>query len=251
MAYPTFDTSFLRKQTPTYTKNTYDPYKPKTVQSGFDPNAPTKYSGAEQSAIERLTNIVKYGGYSPEQKQTMFKGQMAPIREEANVARERAQADAYSRGLGQSGVLSRGYGAIDKSVLAQGALLRGQIEERGAAMVPQAIQSVQAGQAQYQEMKQQADQFNANLRQEKENLSVKLGMHAGDLQVMVDKINATIQMDAANREVELTKIMNQFNLGVAEMQQAREIADADRQSDLWGNILGGVASIAGAAFGAI
>ena len=229
-------------------------YNPQAVQSSFDPNQETKYSGAETGAIGQLSNIIKYGGYSPEQKQTMFSGMMAPVTQQAEQARIGAEADAYSRGLGQSGVLSRSYGDIDKQVMASGAQAMGNIEAQGAGMVLPAIQATQQGQQQLLQMMQQQSQFNAQLAQEKEQLSAQLNMHAGDLQVAITQINAAADMSDADRAMELQRIMNQFNLDATQMQIVQEQARKDRWASFFANLLGGGAAaagtIAGAAIGA-
>lgn len=221
-------------------------YNPNLVQSNYDPNQQTKYSDAESGAIAQLSNIIKYGGYSPEQSQSMFQGIMAPVTEQAEESRRSAEADAYSRGLGQSSVLSRSYGDIDKSVLSQAQQAMGQITEQGAAQVLPAVQAVQSGQQNLMQMQQSQSQFNAQLAQEKENLAAQLNMHSGDLSVAIAQINSTAEMSDADRQVELQKIMNQFNLDATQMQLLQDQAKKDRWASFFANLLGSGASVLGA-----
>lgn len=225
----------------------WKPYDPKLVQSNYDPNAPTRYSGAEGGAIAALSNILQYGGYSPEQKQTMLAGSMAPVYEQANEAARRAQADAYARGLGQSGVLSRSYGDINKGVENTIGMLAGQIEQAGQAQVLPAISAVQTGQKNLADMMQQQSQFNANLSLEREKLAAQMSISTGDLNVAISKINSTAEMSDADRAMELQKIMNQFNLDSAQMEMLQNEAKKDRWASFFSNLIGSGAGIAGAA----
>jgi hypothetical protein len=225
----------------------WKPYDPKLVQSSYDPNAPNRYSGAEGGAIAALNSILQYGGYSPEQKQTMLAGSMAPVYEQANEAARRAQADAYARGLGQSGVLSRSYGDINKGVETSIAQLAGQIEQAGQAQVLPAIGAVQTGQKNLADMLQSQSQFNANLALEREKLATQMNLGAGELSAAIAKINSTAEMSDADRQVELQRIMNQFNLDATQMEILQNEAKKDRWSNFFSNLIGGGASIAGAA----
>jgi len=228
---------------------TWKPYNPQQVQSAWNPNQPTAYSGAEGGAIASLANIIKYGGYSPEQKQTMYGGMMAPVYQQGEEARRAAEADAYSRGLGQSSVLSRGYGDIDKQLMASGQQAMGQIEAQGAAQVMPAIQATQQGQQNLLQMQQAQSQFNAQLQQSHEQLAAQLNMHGGDLQMALNQINATLEMSDADRQVQLQQIMNQFNLDVTQMEMLQNEAKKDRWSSFFSNLLGGGAEILGGALG--
>jgi hypothetical protein len=227
----------------------WKPYDPQLVQSSYDPNADTKYSGAESGAINALNSIIQYGGYSPEQKQTMLAGQMAPVYEQANEAARRAQADAYSRGLGQSGVLSRSYGDINKGVENTIGQLAGQIEQAGQAQVLPAIGAVQTGQKNLAEMLQSQSQFNATLAQEREKLATQMSMSTGDLQAAIAKINSTAEMSDADRAVQLQQIMNQYNLDASKMEALQNEAKKDRWASFFSNLIGSGADIAGAALG--
>jgi len=238
---------------PTTQKQTlnWQQYNPQLVQSSWNPNQQTAYSGAEGGAIQQLSNILQYGGYSPEQKQTMYSGMMAPVYQQAEEARRQTEADAYSRGLGQSGVLSRGYGDIDKQLLSSGQQAMGQIEAQGAAQVMPAIQTVQQGQQNLLQMTQAQSQFNAQLAQEKEQLAAQLNMHTGDLQMALNQINATLEMSDADRQVQLQQIMNQFNLDAAQMEMLQNEAKKDRWSSFFANLLGGAARVGGAYVGTL
>lgn len=236
---------------PTTERKTLDwkPYDPKLIQSAWNPNQQTAYSGAEGNAISQLANIIQYGGYSPQQQQTMYQGMMAPVQQQAEEARRQTEADAYRRGLGQSSVLSRGYGEIDKQLMASGQQAMGQITAQGAGMVLPAIQTVQQGQQNLLQMAQAHQQFNAQLAQQREQLAVQLNMHGGDLQMALNQINAAMDMSDADRQVQLQQIMNQFNLDSAGMDILQNEAKKDRWSSFFSNLLGGGANVLGGYLG--
>ena len=225
-------------------------YDPKLIQSAWSPEQKTAYSDAEGSAISRLASLIQQGGYSPEQKQMMYGGRMAPVYQQAEESARQTEADAYSRGLGQSGVLSRGYGDIQKQVLASGQQTMGQIEQEGAGMVMPAIQATQQGQQHLMEMIQGQSQFNAQLAQEKEQLATQLNIQAGDLQMTLNQLNAAMDMSDADRQVELQRIMNQFNLDATQMKILQDQAKKDRWASFFANLIGGGAEAAGAYYGA-
>ena len=212
---------------PRYGMGDWQQYNPNTAQANYNPDA-----------MSRLSDIIRHGGYSPEQKQTMLGGAMAPVYEQAREAGQRAEGDAYSRGLGQSGVLSRSYGDIERGVSGSMATIAGQIEQQGAAQVMPAIQNMMQG-----------EQFNASLRQEKENLAAQLNMHSGDLQVALNKINSAMDMSDADRAVTLAQMQNQYNLDASQMEMLQNEAKKDRWSSFWANLMGSGAMVAGAAVG--
>jgi len=236
---------------PTTQKQTlnWNPYAPKQVQSVWNPNQPTAYSGAEGSAIASLADIIKYGGYSPEQKQTMYGGMMAPVYQQGEEARRGAEADAYSRGLGQSSVLSRSYGDIDKQLMASGQQAMGQIEAQGAAQVMPAIGAVQTGQANLLEMTRKNEELQATLRQDHERLAAELNIHEGDLQMALNQINAAMEMSDADRQIELQRIINQFNLDATQIRVLQDQAKKDRWASFFSNVFGGAAEVAGGYLG--
>jgi len=220
-------------------------YEPKLIQSTWTPSEQTPYSGAESGAIARLADIIKYGGYSPEQKQTMLAGAMQPVYQQAEEAGRQATGSAYARGLGQSGVLQRSLTDIQKGVGSSLAQLAGNIEQQSAAQVLPAIQTVQTGQQNLQQMAMAQAQYNAQLAQEREQLAANLNMKAGDLQTAIDQINATLDMSDADREVTLAQIRNQFNLDATKMEILQNEAKKDRTVSFFSNLLGGGFDILG------
>ena len=231
---PTFQdyTTAEKQNVQNYEKNwtTYDPEK----NGGFyDPTQSNKYTNAESSAINKLTAMAENGGYTDEQKNAMYNSAMTSVNNEADAMRESAKNDAYSRGLGQSSVLSRSYGDIDKSVLDQASTIKGNIESESAQMGMDAIEKIQAGEATAQQYAMEANQY-------KQNLMAELSMNENELQMTLNQINSAIDMDNANRELELTKIKNDFNLTTAQMEQAIALADAQNSANFWANVTGGV-----------
>jgi hypothetical protein len=237
--------------TPTTQKQTLDwtAYDPKLIQSVWDPTEQTPYSTAEQGAIAKLADIIKYGGYSPEQKQAMLTGAMQPVYQQAEEAGRQATGSAYARGLGQSGVLQRSLTDIQKGVGSSIASLAGQIEQQSAAQVMPAIQATQTGQQNLQQMLQSQSQYNANLAQQRESLAVQLNMKQGDLQAAINQINATLDMSDADRQVKLAEIQNTYRLDASKLAVLQSEAKKDRWANFFANLLGGGANIAGAALG--
>jgi len=81
-------------------------------------------------------------------------------------------------------------------------------------------------------------------------------MDAQQLQTVIDQINATLYMSEQDRQVELTRIQQQYNLGMAELEQAGAIAEMenearnrDRTANFWANLLGGLVGGGGTALG--
>lgn len=214
------------------TKNwgNYDPVK----NGGFyDPNAINKYSNAESSAIDRLTGMAQNGGYTQEQKKSMYDGAMINVNNEADRMKEFAKNDNYARGLGQSSVLSRNYGEIDKGVLDQSRQISGSIESESSQMGMDAIGKIQQGEEIAQKYAMEASQY-------KHSLMSQLQMNENEMQMALNKINSTIDMDNAGRELEYTKIRNQFNLDTTQMQSMIAQAERDRKASFWANLAGGV-----------
>lgn len=226
-----------------YTKN-WDSYNPDNYGGFYDPNKANKYSGAESTMIDRLTGMVKHGGYTPEQKKAMYQGSMQNVYREADQARERVQNDAYARGLGQSSVLSRGYGDIDQAVLAESARVSGELERDSAQMGMEAMTKIQQGEQIAQQYAMEANQF-------KQNLMAQLNMNEGQLNMALNQINSAIDMDTANREMQFTQIMNDFNLNRAELEIMQVQAEKDRKASFWSNLIGGTIGAGGNILGSM
>jgi hypothetical protein len=228
---------------PTGTKR-YTPTT-KTYDPTADMTGNTKYSGTEDSAVSRLNSIIANGGYSPEQLAKMTEGAMAPVYQQAAKAKEASQGDAYSRGLGQSSVLSRSYGDIDSAVLGNMAQLSGDFTKQGADMVPQAIQLAQSGAGQYLDYQKSLAQIKA-----------QLNMNDAQMEEAFARINSTADQSDADRQLSFDKMKNDFNLSDAQLQLLVQQAENDRkykssqaEQDFWSNLIGSIASLGGTALG--
>jgi hypothetical protein len=230
---------------------TYDPYKPQLIKTDWDSAAQTPYSGAESGAIAKLAEIIKYGGYSPETKQTMLTGAMQPVYQQAETASEAATRNAYARGLGQSGVMQRSLTDIQKGVGSSMAQLAGGIEQQSAAQVMPAIGAVQTGQQNLQTMILNNAKYNADLAQGREELATSLNMKQGDLQTAINQINATLDMSDADRQVKLAEIQNNYQLDATKLQVLQEEAKKDRIASFWSNLLGGAMTATGGVLGKV
>jgi hypothetical protein len=247
---PTFSLATNTPTTPRQTL-TWDPYKPQLIKTDWDFAAQTPYSGAESGALAKLNEIIKYGGYSPETKQTMLTGAMQPVYQQAETASEAATRNAYARGLGQSGVMQRSLTDIQKGVGSSMAQIAGGIEQQSAAQVMPAIGAVQSGQQNIQQMLLNNAKYNADLAQEREQLATTLNMKLGDLQVAISELNSTLDMSDADRQVKLTEIANNYNLDATKLEVLQEEAKKDRTAGLWASLLGGAMNVTGGVLGKV
>jgi len=217
----------------------------KRTTGTYDPNADmtgsTIYDNTQKSAVDKLNSIITNGGYSNADKQSMIAGAMAPVYQEANTQRDNAQNDAYSRGVGQSTVLSNNYGKIDQNVLNNLSTISGQVTKEGADMVPQAIQLAQSG------VGQQLD-----FQKSKADLMAQTNMNEAQIEQAYTAINSAADKNDADRELQYTNLKNQFNLSDAQLnlmiQQAKASqanTESEQQSNLISNALGSGASVLG------
>ena len=239
----------------TWNPNTYkSPLKvtdyQKNISSGWAPYQPTKattgwaigdakktpYEPLQGDVMSGLSSMIKSGGYTPESKQTMVQGAMAPVYEAAERMKKEAQADAYSRGLGQSGVLSRSYGDIDKSTLSQLAQVTGGIEqssqENAMQNITNAINLYQQGKASEQDvglaveqMKLQNAATNAQFEQEYNNLKSQINIDDRQMQLMLAELDQAAYMGDQDRALKESEIMNNFGISQAQLAQAQWIAE--------------------------
>lgn len=173
----------------------------------------------------------------------MLTGAMQPVYQQAEEAGRQATGSAYARGLGQSGVLQRSLTDIQKGVGSSIASLAGQIEQQGAAQMMPAIQAVQTGQQNLQQMMLNQANYNADLAQRHEQLAGELNMKQGDLETAMAQINATLDMSDADRKVKLAEIQNQYQLDATKIEVLQREAQKDRVASFFSNLLGGAADI--------
>ena len=190
--------------------------------------------------MSSLGSMIKSGGYTPESKQAMISGAMAPVTEAAERMKKEAQADAYSRGLGQSGVLSRGYGDIDKATLSNLAQITGGIEqssqENAMQNITNAINMFQQGKASEQDvglaveqMKLQNAATNAQFEQEYNNLKSQINIDDRQMQIMLAQLDQAAYMGDQDRALKESEIMNNFGISQAQLEQAQWIANTQAQ----------------------
>jgi hypothetical protein len=246
--------------TPTQYQNNYQQYDA-AGQNNFNVNNWTggnPYEGANQSTIGQLTNMAANGGFTDQQKQTMIQGAMAPVRAEADQQARQAQADAYSRGLGQSSVLDRNYRAIGENVANNLAQISGNVEQQSAQAGMQAMQMIQQGKAQEQQARNQLAQLQQQNEVAKMDTMAKLNMDQNQYALAINKLQQTENLSAAERELAISQMANQFNLDQAQMnllvQQAeneRLATEAANKAAFISNMFGGVMGAAGNIFGGI
>ena len=284
---------------PSNVSTAYDPYQSDAIKKlieqmqGYTPEQrknvlTTPYSQYQQNALSVLVSMMQ--GTTPEGKRSIIEGAMAPVREEAARQRETTTGGAYARGLGQSGVLQRGLGQIDQSLLARLAEVTGNveqsstqnalnavqafqegqlgqqrlgfdIEESSVKNVLNALQLFQSGQASQQQvqlalekMKEENAFKNAELAQAYEELKTQTNLDERRLQLMLAELYQSAYKDDYTRSLEEQRIMQEYNISKAQLEQAKWVADQNAKQanmDWWGNlisnIIGSEATIVGGA----
>jgi len=194
--------------------STWKPYEPTQAVSQYQP--------LQGDVMKRLSSMITGGGYSPEQKQAMYTGAMTPVQEEAERQREQAQADAYSRGLGQSGVLSRSFGDIGQSLMRRGAEVAGGIEGESARNAFQnALQAIGAYQT--------GTQADREYQLQYDTLKSQINLDDRQMQLMLGQLEQAAYKDDYQRELAEMEIRNNFGLNQAQLEQARWIAETSAQ----------------------
>lgn len=227
------------QKTPRY-ENTTPIFQP----TRFDP-ASSQYGGAQTAGIRAATGILESGGYTPEQTQRISTGFEQALGAEQDEAMRRTKENLAARGLLDSGA---GLKALNE-VTRTGQLARSQyysdLAREGAGQVLPALSAVQSGYG-----------LEANIDQAYQNLAASTSLGQADLQNALNQINATLDMSDADREVELTRIANQYNLDRAQLAQAYEFAlmersqaSRNRRASLFSNIIGGGLGAAGGIIG--
>ena len=249
----------------------WKPYQPTQASTGWSINkgdvTTTPYTPMQGDVMSKLSELMGGGAYSPEGKQKMIAGAMAPVREEAERMKQGATEGAYARGLGQSGVLQRSHGFIDQATLARMAEVTGGVEQAAAENASRnafaAIQAFQQGQASEQEvnlnierMRSENARADAELAQRHEDLKAQINLDDRQMQIMLAELEQAAYKTDAERELAEMQIRNNFNLSAAQLELAKEVAIAEvkqKNRDFWGNlianILGGAATVAGGALG--
>ncbi len=221
----------------------WKPYEPSKVSTGWsiDPGVKqTSYDPMQGDVMNRMGALMRGEAYTPEGKQKIIGGAMAPVREEATRMKQQATEGAYARGLGQSGVLQRSHGEIDRSTLARMAEVTGGVEKWGTERSIQdafsAITAFQQGQASerdvnlaIEQMKLQNAQTNAQAAQDYENLKAQINLDDRNMQIMIAQLEQAAYQTDADREVAEMQIRNNFNLSVAQLELAKDIARSGAQ----------------------
>ena len=245
----------------------WKPFQPTQASTGWSIDQGVKqtpYSPMQGDVISTLAQQMKGGAYTPEGKQKMITGAMTPVHEMAAQMKQGATEDAYARGLGQSGVLSRSKGEIDRATLARMAEVTGRVEQDAAENASRnafaAITAFQQGQASEQDvnlsierMKLENDKANAQYAQDYEELKAQINIDDRQMEIMLAGLEQAAYQTDVDREQTEMQIMNNFNLSAAELELAKQVAIAkikqanrDWWGNLWANIFGAGATVAGA-----
>ena len=132
--------------------------------------------------------------------------------------------------------------------------------EQNALNAVQAFQSGQATQQQVglalEQMKAENAQANAQLSQAYEQLKTQTGLEDRQLQLALGQLYQSAYKDDYTRSLEEQRIMQEFNISKAQLEQAKWVAEqqaAQAKSDWWsnliGNIIGSGAEVVGGIFG--
>ena len=206
-------------------------YQPQKVQTNYTPTAPTTgYDPYQQNALSTL--VAQMQGTTPEGKQKIISGAMAPVYEEATRQREAATSGAYARGLGQSGVLQRSLGGIDQSTLARMAEVTGGVEQNSITNALNAVQLFQSGQASQQQVGVAVEQMrtdnartNAQLSQSYEELKGKMNIDDRQLQIALGQLAESAYKDDYTRSLEEQRLMQEYNISKAELEQMKWVSE--------------------------
>lgn len=239
----------------------YKVYEPQKVQTEYTPatNVSTSYDPYTQNALSTL--VAQMQGTTAEGKQKIISGAMAPVYEEAQKQKQAAEASAYSRGLGQSGVMQRSLGNIDQSVLSRMAEVTGGVEQNSITNALNAVQAFQSGQATQQQVQLSLEQMkadnaatNAQLSQSYEQLKAQTSLDDRQLQTVLAGLYQSAYKDDYTRSLEEQQLMQQYNISKATLEQAKWVAEQQAKAakgDFWGNLIGNIIGSAGEVVGGI
>lgn len=215
-------------------------YKPGDIKG-------TSYDPMQGGVMAKLAQLMKGGAYTAEGKQKMIAGAMAPVREEAELMKQQAAEGAYARGLGQSGVLSRSEGLIDKATLARMAEVTGTVElaaaENSTKVAFDAITAYQQGQASERDVNLSIETLKAGIDSEAARTALDaLGayqfgqMSERDFNLSVEKLklenaqtNAQYAQSYENLKAQINLSDREMQLMLAELEQAAYATDANRE----------------------
>jgi hypothetical protein len=166
---------------------------------------------------------------------------MQPVLQQADLQKQAAANDAYSRGLGDSSVVAYNNNLIDKNTDAQAASIASNFASQGAQMVPTAISQVQSGQNAATALQTQTAQIQA-----------QLGMNDEQMQQLTNQLNNAASQSDADRQLTYQNLQNQYGLSSQQLsilaQQANtaaQQAQQNQQSNFISSLLGAGASAAG------
>ncbi len=234
----------------------WKPYQPTQASTGWSIDkgdvTKTAYSPLHGDVISTLAQQMKGGAYTPEGKQKMITGAMTPVHEMAAQMKQGATEDAYARGLGQSGVLSRSKGEIDRTTLARMAEVTGRVEKDAAENASRnafaAITAFQTGQANEQEVKLSIErmrlenaQADADLAQKHEELKRQINLDDRQMQIMLSQLEQAAYMTDVDREQFEMQVRNNYNLSKAQIELGKEVAIAEIKQanrDWWNDFIG-------------
>ena len=240
----------------------WKPYQPTQASTGWSIDKGVKqtpYSPLQGDVMSRMGQLMRGEAYTPEGKQKIIGGAMAPVQEMAAQMKQGATEDAYARGLGQSGVLSRSKGEIDRSTMARMAEVTGDVErwatENAGKDAFAAIQAFQTGQANEQDvnlsiekMRLENAQSNAELAQKHEELKRLTNLDERDMELALAELEQAAYKTDVDRELAEMKIKNDFNLSAAELELFKEVAIMEGKqanSDWWNDFIGNVIDAVG------
>ncbi len=207
----------------------------------------TSYDPMQGDVMSRLGQLMKGGAYTAEGKQKMIAGAMTPVQEMAQQMKQQAAEGAYARGLGQSGVLQRSEGLIDKATLARMAEVTGSVElaaaENSSRVAMDAIQAYQQGQASERDVNLSIERlkFDAHSEAARTALDALAAYQTGrmseqDFNLSVERLKLENAQTNAQYAQEYESLKAQINLDdrkmqimLAELEQAAYATDADRE----------------------
>lgn len=179
------------------------------------------YTQSEYGAIQALNNILANKGYSQEEINQMMSGINQNIMSQIQPELQKAEAESYARGIGQSSVLNRTQADIYGKAAAQMAQEQSNIIQQGKQMFQNAISQIQVGAA------------------EKEKLNQEWSRMSADMQLKLSEFIANTQLAISQNNLDWQR----YNLDVQKFQQELKESGLNTFGNFLGTIINGAIAL--------
>lgn len=157
------------------------------------------YSGVETNAISALADILANKGYSQQEINQMMSGINQNIIGAIQPELQKAEAESYARGIGQSSVLNRMQSDIYGKAAQQMAKEQSNIIQQGKELFSKAIDQVQLGAVQKEKLNQEWAALDLSTKQRLAEF-----MHQVEVDIQNNKLDwARLNLDIQKFQAEL------------------------------------------------